>query len=93
MLTITQLIGIIIAISLTALFIIIGYQIVLILQELKETITKINQILDDANRISQSVAEPVVSFSGFLTGLKDGAKLINLFTSKFEKKSKSSSHD
>ena len=88
MLTITQIVGIVIAILLTGLFLILGYQMVLILQELKKSMEKVNQSLDDANRITKSVADPLVSLSGFLTGLKDGARLVSLFTDKFSKQEK-----
>ena len=88
MLNLTQIIGTIIAVLLAGLFLIIGYQIVLILQETKKSIHKVNRIIDDAQKITKSIAEPVVSVSGFLTGLKDGAKLISLFTDAKSKKKK-----
>lgn len=80
MLTPIQIIGIIIALSLTAMFLIIGYHVILILIEIKNTLKKINHIVEDANKISHSIAEPVVSFSGFLNGFKDGAKIVKMFT-------------
>jgi len=80
MLSLTQIIGIIIAISLTAMLLIIGYQIVLILIEIKNILRKTNHIVTDANKISRSISEPIVTFSGFLTGLKDGANIIKMFT-------------
>jgi len=88
MLTLTQIIGTIIAILLTGLFIVIGYQLIAILQELRQTIHKTNRIIDDASRISKSIADPAVSLSGFLTGLKDGVKIINLFTNSKTKNKK-----
>lgn len=80
MLSPTQLIGIIIAISLTALLLVIGYQIIKILTEIRNTLHKINNIVDQAHIITKSIAGPVVSFSGFLSGLKDGASIVKLFT-------------
>ena len=82
MITVPQLISIIVAVLLTGMFLIIGYQFVLILQEVRQSLRKVNHILDDANRITESVADPVVSLSGFLSGLKDGAKIIGMFTGK-----------
>lgn len=86
MLSLTQITGIIIAVLLTGLFLVIGYQIVLILQETKRALEKVNQILDDTEKISTSIAEPLISVSGFLTGLKDGARLINWFSSPEDRK-------
>jgi hypothetical protein len=82
MISLTQVIGIIIAILLTGMFLVIGYQIVLILQEFKKLLEKSNLVMDDAARVSESIANPVVSLSGFISGIKDGSKLISLFTGK-----------
>ena len=86
MLTVTQVIGIIVAILLTGMFLVIGYQIVLILQEVRQTLHKANQVMDDAGRITKSIADPAVSLSGFITGIKDGAKLVAMIAGKNKSK-------
>lgn len=76
MLTLTQSVGLLIAVALTIMFLMIGYQIIQILQELKKTIQKANHILDDANKVSTSVSEPIVALSGFLSGLREGSTIL-----------------
>lgn len=89
--TITQAIGLVIAISLTIMFMMIGYQIIQILQELKKTLEKANHIMDDAQRVSNSVSEPIIALSGFLSGFRDGATILRWLVS-FRGR-KSSSHE
>ena len=92
MLTITQAVGLLVAIFLTIMFILIGYQVVLILQEVKKSAEKVNRILDDAVKVTDSVSEPIVSFSGFVSGLKDGARLMNLFMGDHHSSNKDKDH-
>ncbi len=69
--------------SLTVVLVISGIWIIKILKEFLQTVKQINQILDDAKVVSESVAEPVATLSDFLMGLKSG---LDMFT-KFSKKS------
>lgn len=70
MVDITQFVLIFVVVSLTIVLLIIGFHTINILKELKNTIIKVNKILDDTGQISESVAKPMSSFSGFLLGLK-----------------------
>lgn len=90
-LSLTQAVGLLIAISLTVMLIMIGYQVIQILFEIKRTIEKANKILDDAGRVSESVSEPVAALSGFLTGLKGGGSLLKAMGGG-KKKSPASEH-
>ena len=56
-----------------------GIQVFHILRDLRESVKKANKMLDDFGIISESVAKPISGISGFLTGLKSGAEIINLF--------------
>lgn len=67
---------------LTALLSLVGIQVIHILKEFHETVKKTNKILDDVQLISSSVAKPIAGISGFITGLKSGTDLINLFLKK-----------
>jgi len=70
---------------LTTVLTLCGIQVYYILKEFRESVKKMNKVLDDAGIISSSVAKPVSGISGFLTGLKGGADLINFFCKKGEK--------
>lgn len=79
---------IVIAVSLTAITVIIvicGVWVVKLLKEVKVTVEKTNSILDDTKLITSSVAQPVSSFSEFVMGFKNGMTLFNNF---FPKKCK-----
>lgn len=61
-----------------------GIQVYYILKEFKESVKKMNKVLDDFGVISESVAKPISGISGFITGLKSGAELIKILKSKKE---------
>jgi hypothetical protein len=64
---------------LTILLALAGIQVIHILSELKLTMKKVNQMMDDFNLITSSVAKPIAGVSGFISGLKSGTDVINLF--------------
>jgi len=76
--------------SLTAILIISGIWVIKILKEFFQTVQRINSILDDTKVVSESVAEPVATFSDFLMGLRSGLDLINRLAQKNEEKKKPS---
>ncbi len=77
MITINQAAGLLISISLTIVFIMIGYQLILILQEIRQGLRKINQIIDRTRDVSEAIAQPVTSLSSFLSGLKTGKQILS----------------
>lgn len=79
-----QLLLIAVVTALTTLLVIVGIQVVYILRELRQTVSKVNKILDDAGVVSESVAKPIAGISGFLTGIKSGVNLIKLLEEKKE---------
>lgn len=76
--------------SLTAILIISGIWVIKILKEFFQTVQQVNSILDDTKVVSESVAEPVATFSDFLMGLRSGLDLLNRLIQKDEKKKKPS---
>jgi cell shape-determining protein MreC len=64
---------------------ILGVQIFFILREFKNTISKVNKVLDDTGVITESVATPVANLSNILTSVKAGAALLKLFQKKHAK--------
>lgn len=79
-----QIVLILVVCILTAILTACGIQVYYILQELRESVKKANKILDDAGVVSSSVAKPIAGISGFITGLKSGAEIVNLLRGKKE---------
>lgn len=53
-----------------------------ILREFKNTVSKLNKVLDDAGVISESVSTPIANFSSVLTSVKTGVSILKLFQKK-----------
>lgn len=86
---ITQIIIIFVVVLLTSVLTVVGIEVFLILKEFRITVKKMNKIIDDAGIISESVAKPVQSLSGFLMGLKNGMdfmKIVSKFAEDKEEK-------
>lgn len=58
----------------------VGVYIVLVLKEVRESVRKVNLILDNANRVSASVSTPIVGMSGMLMGVLQGMKLFRKYS-------------
>ena len=72
--------------TLTVLLFIIGLEVFQILKELKKTLEKVNRILNDTGRITNSIATPVEEASEFLLGLKKGVNFLNSVSKFFKDK-------
>lgn len=64
---------------LTVLLTLSGVQVYYILKEFRLTVKKVNKILDDTEIMTSSVAKPIAGISGFITGIKSGSDILNLF--------------
>ena len=71
---------------LTIILFIIGLQVFKILKELRITFKKVNKMLDDAGRITESIAEPIEEASDFLMGLKKGVEFFETISSFFKRR-------
>ena len=76
MIGITQIIWAAAIAALTIMSVVIGVQVVKILQELRVSVQKLNQILDDMAGVTHSVSQPLVNLSGLLENLRGGVKLV-----------------
>src|SRR3990167_11258955 len=76
MIGITQIIWVVAIAALTVMSVVIGVQVVKILQELRVSLQKLNQILDDMAGVTHSVSQPLVNLSGLLENLRGGVKLV-----------------
>jgi hypothetical protein len=65
----TQILLIVVITTLTILLTAIGLQVFFILREVRRSIEKMNKILDDAGRVSESIAKPIASITGSLGSL------------------------
>lgn len=68
-----------IIIILTVLLVILGVQVFFILRALRITINKINNVLENAENITESVSKPISSLSTLAMGLKTGATIAKIF--------------
>jgi hypothetical protein len=67
-----QIILLVVIVVFTVLLVVLGIQVFYILKELRNSIIKVNKVLDDAGTISESVANPVSALSAFVTGIQSG---------------------
>jgi hypothetical protein len=72
----TQLVIIVISLTLATLFVILGIQVYHILGEMRTSLRKVNKMLDDMGRVSGTVGDTVSNVGGFVSGLKAGLSAI-----------------
>jgi hypothetical protein len=73
-----QILLFIIIIILTIFLVVLGIQVSLILKDLRVTLSKTNKLLDNANAITEDIAEPVSLISKAILSIKSGATLLGL---------------
>jgi predicted PurR-regulated permease PerM len=72
-----QLVLLLVILVLTILLVILGVQVFLILKELRNTISKTNRVLDNANNITENIEAPLSALSSLALG---GVKASSLIT-------------
>ena len=65
-----QLVLLIVILVLTVLLVVLGIQIFFILKELRQTVTKTNKILDNADSITENIEVPLSALSSLALGVK-----------------------
>ncbi|MBI5045018.1 MAG: hypothetical protein HZC02_03765 [Candidatus Levybacteria bacterium] len=70
MIDVVQLILFIVIVTLTVLLVVLGVQVFFILRELRKTIQKTNNVLEDTRIITESISKPVSSLSSLSLGIK-----------------------
>ena len=83
-----QIVLFLVIIILTALLVVLGIQVFLILRELRKAVAKANKILEDTGIITESVSTPLATLSSLMMGVKTGVSVANLLkkVSKFGEK-------
>lgn len=59
---------------------VIGIQIILLLKEIKHTLSKLNGAIDTTETAMKRFAEPVSNVLGIVEGLKQSTKIIEVFS-------------
>ena len=70
-----QILLILVIIILTILLVVLGIQVYFVLKELRITLRKVSNVLDNTDEITRSIANPISSLSTLLMGLKAGGSL------------------
>lgn len=72
---------------LTALLVVLGVQVWLILKEIRTSLTKTNGMLDDAKKITSTVGDSVAGIAGITSGIKAALSVFKVFRKKEEEPS------
>ena len=74
----TQTLLVIVIALLAVNLIFVGFYIVLILKEVRTSITKMNTFLDTVNEVGDAVADPIVGASGAVSAFTQGLKTFGI---------------
>ena len=80
----TQVLIMVVILALTIMMVVIGVQVVFILQEIRKSLSKGNKMLDDVSMVSGSISKTVSEATGVVDGIKAGLSLVSLFHHKKE---------
>lgn len=76
-----QVILIFILALLTINIIIVGVYVIIVLKELRVTIKKSNEVLDNIHSVTNTVVSPITSLVGIVSGVVEGFKAVKSITS------------
>lgn len=75
-----QVILVFILALLTVNLMIVGFYVVTVLKEFRETIKKSNTILDNVHSVTDTVSNPLTSIASLVSGLTQGIKAVKSIT-------------
>lgn len=81
-----QVVLLIILSLLTINLVVVGIYVVIVLKEFRETIKKMNNVLDTMSEVAVSVSGPIKSISSLAAGLSSGLRVLNVFKSLTKKR-------
>src|SRR3989337_2348779 len=58
----------------------VGFYVITVLKELRETIKKSNNILDNVQEVTESVTNPISTISSIISGITQGFKAVKTIT-------------
>lgn len=71
-----QITIILVTLTLTVLIVILGIQVWYIFKEFRQTIQKINKMLDDTGVVTGVMSESATGIAGFVSGIKTGISVL-----------------
>ena len=80
MLDLNQTLPIISITVLTVLLSIISVQIILILKEVKKSISRANAVMDSVDNTISKLSDPTRSIGGLISGVREGLRLFDSFS-------------
>ncbi len=83
---VTQILLVVVIAVLTTLFVVIGVQVVYILQEVRKSLQKMNKMLDDTGNVTSSLSRSFTGMTGLVEGIKTGLSFVNVFGKKRDEK-------
>ena len=93
MVTLTQTLLIIVITVLTVIITAIGVQLYLLLRDVRKTLGHTNAILDQADELIHKLSNPAASITGIVSGLKEGANIIETISGIFSRHKSDSNND
>ena len=77
----TEILLVLIIFLLTFNLLFVGVYIVLVLKDVRVTLSKLNKVLDDAHEVTGAVKKPVKDIGGLVEGISAGVKAIPIVSS------------
>lgn len=82
----------VIAVIITIVLAVVGIQLIMVLIEVKKTLKKFNDVLDEAEDKFNQVIKPLQSLGGMASGLRAGFSVFESFVSWLQRNKEKSSH-
>ena len=72
-----QIVLLLVIVILTIILVVLGIQVFLILREIRKTVEKTNRVLENADVIAKSIADPISALSSLAVSIKTGVSFAN----------------
>jgi len=76
--TLSQIISLISVSVLTVVAVIVGIELILVLKELKSSLTRVNRTLDTADETLQKLSQPAVGLFAIIEGFRQSGKIVEM---------------
>jgi len=80
-----QMISTVAVLVLTVVATIIGVQLILLLKELKTSLTRFNRVLDSAEIVIEKITQPITGIVGLAEGIRQSTKVIEIISNFLQK--------